>query len=215
MSAGSSAADRAAKLRAQRPEGLRGRLKVALGLDGGEQAARLAEAARYEAGGVGERRTAEFLAVLGREMWAGFYDRALPGGGRANADHVLIPPCGTFVVLVDSKMWSYKRGEVHADGGGLWHGQLDKQRDMSSVLHEAQCLGKVLKVPVVVIIAVHSAPVHGGQFPLGGVEVLEARRLVPLLRSLPRRPDPARAHALAVAANTALPRYVESEGSSR
>jgi hypothetical protein len=152
------------------------------------------------------------LAALGAEGWAGFHDRAFPGGGRANADHILVPQCGTFAVLVDSKLWSAKRGVVHGEGGRLWHGGEDRQRAMSAVRHEAQLLGAALGVPVAVVVVVHSAPVQGGRFTLGGVEVLEAARLLPALRSLVRRRDPGRAHALAMAAY-ALPRYVE--GSTR
>jgi hypothetical protein len=211
VSAGSSAADKAAALRAQRPRGLRGKLKAALGLDGRERAARDAVAARWDAGAAGERRTGEMLAVLASEGWAGFHDRAFPGGGRANADHILVPPCGTFAVLVDSKLWSARRGVVHGEGGRLWHGREDRQRAMSAVRHEARLLQAALGVPVVVVIAVHSAPVHHGRFTLEGVEVLEAARLLPALRSLVRHRDPGRAHTLAMAAY-ALPRYTEGSG---
>jgi hypothetical protein len=172
-------------------------------------------AARWAAGAEGERRTAQMLTVLGEDgggRWGGWYDRALPGGGRANADHVLLPPSGACLVLVDSKLWSARRGPVAVRGGRLVHGQADRQSAMDAVLHETRILGMELEVPVVTIIAVHNAPVAGGQFTLQGVEVLEASRLVPVLRRLAGRPDPGRFQELAAAADAALPRYVEGGG---
>lgn len=194
-----------------RREGRRGpwRLFLALlGLD--RQGARVeALAGRWEAGAVGEQRTAELLEPLGREGWRGLHDRALPTG-RANVDHVLIPPSGAFVVNVDSKLWSQRRGPVGVSRDSrLVHGGLDRQAAIRAVLHESRCVGAALGVPVVTVIAVHSAPVVGSRFRVEGVEVVQASLLVPLLRSLAGVPDRRRAGVLAARADRVLPRYVE------
>jgi hypothetical protein len=153
------------------------------------------------------------LTVLGKGGWGGFYDRALPGGGRANADHVLIPPSGTFVVLVDSKLWS-GRWEVRLRGGRLLHGDVDRQKTVDALLHEAATLLDLLGCPVMAVMAVHNAPVRGGRLQVRGIEVMDADRLVPFLRAhaAEHPPDRARYEALAQRADRNLPRYVEGGG---
>lgn len=208
QSAGSSAAAKAAQLRKAARRGPWRRLLAAMGLD--RRGARdAAVAGRWEAGAEGERRTAALLAELAAAGWYGLYDRALPGGGRTNADHVLIPPCASFVVNVDSKLWSKHRGPVGAHRGRLVHGDEDRHGAIGSVLYEFRRIAGALGVPVVSVIVVHSAPVASGRFTLDGVEVVRASLLVPLLRSLVGRPDPKAAAALAERAGRALLRYVE------
>ncbi|MFD8384307.1 nuclease-related domain-containing protein [Streptomyces sp. NPDC059679] len=209
MSAGSSAGDRAAALRAQAvPRGLKRRLLAAVGMD--RKGARLeAEAGRWEAGLVGERRTAVLLAPLAAEGWYGLYDRRIPGLDRANADHVLIAPSGR-AFMPDSKMWHARnRARVRLVRGRLVHGDADKDRQVDGVLTEARLVGQALETAVTPIIAVHNAPVEGGGFIVRGVPVVPADRLVELLRRNAGRPDPARARALAERARAVLPRYVE------
>ncbi|MFJ2202426.1 nuclease-related domain-containing protein [Streptomyces violaceusniger] len=207
MSAGSSAGQRAAALRAQAvPRGLRRRFLAVVGMD--RQGARLnAEAGRWAAGEEGERRTAEMLVPLGQEGWAGFYDRRIPGLDRANADHVLVSP-GARVFMPDSKLW-HARARVRVVRGCLVHGDVDKDRQVDGVLTEAEMVGKALGVPVTPIIAVHNAPVDGGGFVLRGVPVIPADRLVELLRRNAGAPNPAEARRLALLADRVLPRYVE------
>lgn len=210
MSAGSSAGQRAAALRAQAaPRGFKRRVLAVVGMD--REGARLeAEARQWEAGVVGEQRTAALLTPLGREGWAGFYDRVIPKMGRANADHVLIAPSGR-VFLVDSKMWHRRnQARVYVARGRLIHGSVDKDGQVDGVLNEAEKIGVALGgVAVTPLIAVHIAPVDGGGFVLRGVPVVPADRLVELLRRNAGRPDPARARALAERARQVLPRYVE------
>lgn len=207
MSAGSSAGAKAAALRAQAvPRGLRRRFLALLGMDR-EGARLLAEAIRYEAGLVGEQRTAALLAPLAREGWQVLHDRRMPGADRANADHVLVAPSARGL-LVDSKMWN-RRARVRTVRGRLMHGDVDKDGQIKGVLAEAGWVGRALRVPVTPLIAVHNAPVDGGGFVLRGVPVVPADRLVELLRRNAGRPDPARARALAERARQVLPRYVE------
>lgn len=209
MTARSSAGAKAAALRAQAaPRGLRRRILAVVGMD--RKGARLeAEARAWGAGEIGEQRTAAMLVPLGREGWAGFYDRRIPGLDRANADHVLVSP-GARVLLVDSKLWhSRDRARVRVVRGRLVHGDVDKDRQVDGVLMEVRLVGQALGTAVTPIIAVHNAPVDGGGFVLRGVPVVPADRLVELLRRNAGRPDPVRARALAERARRVLPRYVE------
>ncbi|MFJ1993001.1 nuclease-related domain-containing protein [Streptomyces asiaticus] len=207
MSAGRSAGERAAALRAQAvPRGLKRRVLAVVGMD--REGARLnAEAGRWAAGEKGERRTAAMLVPLGAEGWAGFYDRRIPGLDRANADHVLVSP-GARVFMPDSKMW-HARARVRVVRGRLVHGDVDKDRQVDGVLTEAEMVGKALGTAVTPIIAVHNAPVDGGGFMLRGVPVVPADRLVELLRRNAGRPNPAEARRLALLADRKLLRYVE------
>lgn len=211
-SAGSSAGQRAAALRAQAiPRGLKRRFLAAVGMD--REGARLAaEAGRWEAGKEGERRTAALLVPLGREGWAGFYDRRIPGLDRANADHVLVAPSGR-VFMPDSKLWHARDGaRVHAVQGRLKHGDVDKDRQIDGALNEARLIGRALGVEVTPLIAVHNAPVDGTGFILRGVPVVPADRLVELLRRNAGRSNPAAARKVALLADRVLPRYVEGGG---
>lgn len=211
MTADSSAGAKAAALRAQvAPRGLKRRFLALLGMD--RQGARLAAEARcWEAGVVGEQWTTAMLAPLRAEGWVCFDDRRIPGLDRANADHVLVAPSDR-VFLVDSKMWNARgraRGLVRVVRGRLVHGDVDKDRQIKTVLAEAECVGRALGAAVTPLIAVHNAPVDGGGFVLRGVLVVPADRLVELLRRNAGTPDPARARALAERAGQVLPRYVE------
>lgn len=207
MNEGLSAGQRAAALRAQAiPRGLKRRVLAAVGMDR-EGACLEAEARSWGAGEEGERRTAALLVPLGREGWAGFYDRRIPGLDRANADHVLVSPGGR-VFMPDSKMW-HARARVRVVRGRMAHGDTDKDRQVDGVLTEARLVGQALNTEVTPIIAVHNAPVDGGGFMLRGVPVIPADRLVELLRRNAGHPDPAEARRLALLADRTLPRYVE------
>lgn len=164
------------------------------------------DASRWAAGAKGEQMTAALLAPLGREGWWGLYDRAIPGMGRANVDHLLIAP-SVLVVAVDSKLW-HRRATVHAARGGLWHGDVDKTKQLATARDEAETIGRLLGEPVAAVIAIHNAPVAGGGFQARNVAVLPANRLVAELRQIAGRRDP-RAKQLAAKANRLLPPYVE------
>jgi hypothetical protein len=186
----------------------------ALGVDPG--AARTeAVAGRWEAGARGEEMTAVLLDALSGEGWGAWHDRALPTG-RANFDHVLAPPCGRFVVLVDSKLWS-KRWPVRVVRGCLRHGDADRSGAVKALQYEARVLGRELaaqgvRVPVVPVMVVHSAPVAGGEFEVEGIRVVEAGRLLPLLRGMAGPGDAVAFDRLRAAGGAVLPRYVEGGG---
>lgn len=211
MTAGWSAGAKAAAIRQEgRPTGVRGVLLRMVGR-GGPNAATEAVAARWEAGEKGEQMTHKLLEPLTAEGWRGFYDRALPGT-RANVDHVLLPSCGGFVVNLDSKLWSKRRGAVGVRKGRMVHGGECRLKALDSVTDESRRLATLVGVPVVTMVVVHSAPVEGGQFTLDGVRVLAAPLLVPALRALAGRPDPDAFWRLARRADANLPRYVEGGG---
>jgi hypothetical protein len=214
--AGWSAAAKAQEVREEGRGGALRRFLRVLGLDPG--AGRVeGVAGRWEAGARGEQMTAGLLLPLADEGWGAWHDRALPMG-RANFDHVLVPPCGMFLALVDSKLWSARRGQVHLAGGGLRHGGEDWSGAVRSLEYEADVLrrrvGRELRTPVVVVpvMAVHSAPVAGRKFTAGGVTVVQAGLLPGLLRRLAGRPDPVRFDRLKVAAGRVLPRYEDRAG---
>lgn len=213
--AGWSAAARAEQIRAEARGGVLRRFLARLGVDGRAKAGE-AVAARWDAGAVGEEMTAKLLQGLALEGWGGFYDRALPTG-RANFDHVLVPPSGDRVVLVDSKLWSARRGPVvKSAGGGLEHGGQDRSRAVSTLLWEARVLGAELRkhgvrVRVVSVMCVHGAPVPAGREYVDGVTVVEGRRLVLQLREwvsgVPA--DGERFARVTGVCSRVLPRYME------
>jgi len=139
-----------------------------------------AQAAKWAAGAKGEQMTAHLLAPLQAAGWWVLHDRQIPGCDRANADHVLVSPGGRLYV-VDSKLWSKDTGSVHPRAGRLWHGEVDRDRAVESLVFEAMMVERVLRTSVTALMAVHSAPVWGDGFSVRGVSVMPARRLVELL----------------------------------
>lgn len=198
-----SAGRKAAALRAAARGGLWRRFLTVLGLRGPD-ARTVREAGAWEAGSVGETRTAVLLAPLQRVGWAVLHDRAIPGARRANADHVVISP-GARVFLVDSKLWSSKQ-PIHEVAGRLMHGQEDRGKAIDSLRFEAGLVERALQVPVQPVVAFHNAPVAGGGFFVGNIPVVPADALV---RALVFNDGPRSAGALGLArrAEQVLPRY--------
>lgn len=216
--AGWSAAAKAEQLVEEARGGPLRRLLAGVGLDPGAGRVRAAEAAagRWRAGAAGEEMTAELLRPLAEEGWRGWYDRALPTG-RANFDAVLIAPAGDLLVLVDSKLWSRRRGAVNRSAAGrLRHGREDRQRAAEALRWEAQVLREELKrvrarAKVVPVIVVHSAPVAGHRFMLpGDITVVEAGGLLDVLRPWAGEPNARAFGRLAERADRVLPRYEQS-----
>ncbi len=217
--AGAMIQARADELRAQiRPLGLWARFMGYFGVEtsGARQARELAEEAdRCEVGGRGERLTVEIVSVLGKVGWYGFWSRPIPGAKVADADAVLVPPCGTFVVLLNSKYWSSKglgQGLVRAEGKILKHGERDC-RDIRSILFETKMLTEALRKAadrgqprpsVIPIIVVHNAPVADEGFTLQNVRVLPPHRLLEELSDLVGRRNPALASQVAEQADRVL-----------
>jgi hypothetical protein len=218
--AGWSAVAKAELVRAEARGGLWRRFLRVLGLDAAGARAE-AVAGRWEAGARGEAMTAELLLPLAAEGWGAFHDRALPTG-RANFDHVLVPPSGRCVVLVDSKLWSRRRGDVRGVRGQLLHGDGDRSGAVRSLLYETGVLERELArvlvrdgggpVAVLPVVVVHSAPVAGGAFTVQGIRVVEAGGLLPFLRGVGGVRDQVAFDRLRTAGREVLPRYVEKGG---
>lgn len=201
--AGTSAANRARQLRQARPWWRR--LLNYLGWWPDHNP----EAANYEAGAAGERLTAELLRPLTREGWHVLHDRAIPGS-RANVDHVLVPPHGRYLIVLDSKLWSRHRGTLDVTRAGrLVHGGADRHNAITTVQWEADRAADLLIVPAVPMIVMHSAPVARGMVRAGTVPVVAAKGLLALLRAhaAEHRPDRAGAARLAARTTRKLPAY--------
>ena len=173
------------------------------------------EADRFGIGAYGERLTAELVSVLGQEGWKGLWSRPIPGADVADADAVLIAPCGT-VILLDSKYLS-SEGLVHPEGPVLKHGKREC-RDIRSILFGTDLLAKALRdrteqgqprPRVIPMIVVHNTPVADDGFTLQGVRVLPAHQLLDELRDLVGPRDPALAAQVAEQAGRALPAPAE------
>jgi Nuclease-related domain len=192
---GASAATRARQLRTPTV-----RIATALGVP----TRRGHQAARWDAGAEGERRTAALLDRLTADGWTVLHDRALPHG-RANVDHLVVSP-GGVVILPDSKRWS-SRYRVRVVGGRLLHGTHDVTDRLAGLRHEAATVRAVLGVPVTPLVVMHGAPLAAGEAVLDGVRIVPADRLLPVLRALGRAASAPGAAALARRADHALPPY--------
>ena len=199
-----SASREAARIRARARRGVWRRVLAWLGWNPSARRAD-AVAARWDLGAAAETTTAGLLEALRRQGWHVRHDRALPGS-RANLDHVLISPCGTAVVVLDTKRWHAQkptwlvRGRVSC-GTDDRHGQVEAVARYASRVQTALGMPGVAVWPLLVV---HGSPVAGGELRAsaagweGPVFVLSPARLVPRLAAAPRGVrDPGRAAAVA------------------
>lgn len=166
-------------------------------------------AANAEAGAKGERLTAELLVPLKAKGWHILHDRAIPGS-RANIDHILVPPHGQSVIVIDSKLWSRDYGTLDVNRAGrLVHGDADRHKAIVTVQWEADRAFNLLFVPAWPVIVMHSAPVAGGEVTVGGVIVADPENLMTLLRThaATHHPDEDGAALLAARVERILPAY--------
>jgi hypothetical protein len=160
-------------------------------------------------GAVGEQWTAALLAELPRG-WTVFHGRQLPGF-KADYDHVLMSPCGTAVVTLDSKRWHARR-ETALVHGRVHCGREDRHKQITAVARYASRLERALNVPgvqVLPLLVVHGSRVRGGYLSARvegrEVYVLGPEYLVPTLVSAPREVHPGRAAALVRHVDRVLP----------
>lgn len=200
---GNSAAREAARIRARARRGLWRRVTAWLGLN---PAARRADAraALWAHGAAGETATVALLAPLTAAGWHIRHDLRLPDS-RANLDHVLVSPCGTAVVVLDSKAWHRGRPTTLVRGR-VQCGAEDRHEQIEKVAGYAARVQVALGVPGVVVwplLVVHGSPVAGGRLEAraagwdGPVWVLGPDWLVPTLASAPAGRDLRRAAAVA------------------
>lgn len=160
---------------------------------------------------MGEAATVTLLRGLGRG-WHVRHDMQLRGR-RFNLDHVLVSPCGTAVVVADTKRWH--RGRTTTMAGGRVHCGDDRHDQVEAVARYAHAVQAALGMPgvtVVPLVVVHGSPIAGGQLeapvPGGTVWVLGPGLVVPRLQGAVRgRPDPRRAAALAARVDSVLSPY--------
>lgn len=211
MSGGRSAAARAAALRG----GLRAALWRAVRAWLGLRPSRAdREAGRWAHGAAGEAETERILASLERSGWHVRHDLMLRGR-RFNLDHVLVSPCGTALVVADTKNWH--RGKLTAlVGGRVCCGQEDRHRQVESLAGYARLVAQAVGMdPEAVwpLLIVHGSPVAGGflEVPVRGgkVFVLGPDRVVPTLEAEPAGRDQRRAATLAAAVDRVLVPYEE------
>ncbi|MGW3369746.1 nuclease-related domain-containing protein [Streptosporangium canum] len=172
----------------------------------------------WRRGALGERRTARALRRLERAGHLVLHDRALPRG-KANVDHLVIGPCGVFVV--DSKNWRKdrrvtRRGRyVHV--GTTWGDNVTK-----SVVYESRSVAAALRaalgvpVEVVPLLAVHGpyVPLRGMAVGPDKVRMLRASVVAGwILRQGPRL-DPVALAQLRQIAPGLFPAYVPESGAS-
>jgi hypothetical protein len=163
-------------------------------------------AARWEAGAVGERRTAVRLTPLEAEGWTVLHDRALPRS-RANVDHLCISPRG-IVVLPDSKRWS-ARYRLRIVNGRLLHGTWDVTDRLNGLRGETATVAALLGVPVIPLVVMDGPPIDGGELLLDGIRIVPADRALSIIRSLDRIPAQRPPARLVYRAELLLPPYQE------
>lgn len=215
MSAGDSAEAWARQLQRTARKGVWGHVTAWLGLNPAAVVAD-AKAARIRKGAEGERATARLLKPLRRDGWSMWHDMAV-GRRKFNLDHVMASPCGTTVLVLDSKAWDCRestrlvRGRVLC-GRQDWHGQVE------SLAGYTEPVAAALDWPVqrvVPMLVVHGSRVEGGFLwaPVPGVHgrllVVGADRLVDTLRTASRARDPRAARALAGQVDGVLRPYVQ------
>lgn len=210
--AGGSPAARAQALRAGARRGMWRRLLALLGF-GAVDARTEALARRSEIGAEAERATGVQLRVLEDRGWYVAHGRQVPGY-RADLDHVLVPPTGTAVVVLDTKRWHARRDTV-LRGGRVHCGLEDRHGQIEAVARYAARVHRELGMPGVDVwplLVIHGSRIPGGHLaaPVAGgrvVHVLSVERLVPELVKAVNGWDPSAAGVLARRVDQVLPPY--------
>jgi hypothetical protein len=214
---GNSAGREAAAIRARARRGVWRRLTAAVGANPAAVRAD-AQAALWDRGAQGETATARMLAQLQAHGWQIRHDLRLRGR-RFNLDHVLVSPCGTAVVVLDTKVWHRGRPTT-VRAGRVCCGAQDRHEQVVKVAGYAAAVQKALGLPGVVVwplLVVHNSPVQGGVLAVrapeagwaGPVYVLSPPYLVPTLAQAPKQRDPGRTAAVTARVNTVLRPYTE------
>jgi len=157
------------------------------------------------------------LEALEARGWAIRHDVRLRGR-RFNLDHVAVPPCGTAVVIVETKNWH--RGRTTDLVNGRVHcGTEDRHTQVQRVAEYALLVDQALGLPDVAVwplLVVHGSQVAGGQLEArvngwdGPVYVLGPELLLPRLAGAPKGWDPRRAQVVADRVDSVLLPYTES-----
>lgn len=210
---GNSASREARAIRARARRGLRRRITAWMGVN--PEAARAdAVAARWEFGARAEKQTARLVRRLRWRGWRIRHDLRL-AGRRFNVDHVLVSPCGTAVVVADTKRWNAGQ-ETAAVLGRLFCGAEDRHGEAEKAARYAALVGQALGMLDVVVwplLVVHGSPVLGGHVQVvtahGMVQVVAASELRRVLRAGPRGWSWSRARKVAARVDQVLRPYQE------
>ncbi|GHC36932.1 MULTISPECIES: nuclease-related domain-containing protein [Streptomyces rochei group] len=214
MTAGGSTSREAARLHAQARRGWWRRILRWIGINATDRRLEAA-AVRQEQGSIGEQKTALLLSRL-PAGWTVLHDLAVPGR-RFNLDHVLIPPSGLGVIVLDSKKWrrtwttTLVRGRVQC-------GEQDRHEQIVRFAGYVSGTAAALGVPagmLMPVIVVHGSPVAGGRLDVPvpawerTVHVLAADVLVDVLAGMPGGRGPVQPAAVDLAARVrrTLPQY--------
>lgn len=184
-----SAGREAARIRARARRGVWRRVTAWVGVN--PEAARAdAVAARWKLGARAEKQTARSLRRLRLRGWQIRHDLRL-AGRRFNVDHVLVSPCGTAVVVADTKRWNAGQPTAAVDGR-LWCGREDRTGEAEKAARYAVLVGQALEMPgaaVWPLLIIHGSPVAIGhvQVPtrFGPVQVVSAGEVLRVLRTAP------------------------------
>lgn len=213
MSAGGSAQEWAAATRAHARRGLWRPLLSRMGVTAHTRRAD-AVASRRSRGGEGEAYTARLLAPLEGLGWHIRHDLAPPWRG-GNYDHVLVSPCGSLAIVLDTKQWRRNwptwlvRGRVHC-------GEEDRHDQVDKAVKHARQVAELLAMPAVEVLpllVVHGSPVAGGHLDVevpglpAPVFVLASDWLAPTLAAVSRPADPWRASQVAARVDQVLQPY--------
>lgn len=210
--AGQVPAARATALRAKPQKGVWRRLLALLGfrvVDARTEGL----ARRAEIGAVAEAATGAKLRILESRGWYVLHGRHVPGY-RADLDHVLVPPNGLAVIVLDTKRW-HARQTTYLKDGRVHCGGQDRHDQIEAVAGYAQRVQDVLWMPGVAVcpmVVVHGSRVAGEylEAPVedgGTVFVLGVERLVPELLAASSGIDSKAANALAARVERVLPPY--------
>ncbi|NUS82713.1 MAG: NERD domain-containing protein [Streptomyces sp.] len=173
-----------------------------------------ARAVLWDRGAAGEQATATLLAQLGAYGWQVRHDVRLPVR-RFNLDHILVSPCGTAVVVLDTKVW-HRGKDTKLVGGRVCCDTEDRHEQVEKVARYASVVQTVLGLSGVVVwplLVVHNSPVQGGVLEArapgwaGPVWVLSPTYLVPTLVRAPNARDPQRAGVVAARVDQVLVPY--------
>jgi hypothetical protein len=152
---------------------------------------------RWLRGAAGERATAELLARLPGRRWAVMHDLDIPGH-RANIDHLVIGPTGTWVVDTKTARAAVRTGWWSVRIGG-------RKLDSGPTRWEAAVVSERLGVPVRPLIVLHAEGLRPRGGRAGRVRVIPPGSLVRTLRKGRRRLNGRRVGGLARDARELFP----------
>lgn len=187
---GNSASRQARQIRARARRGVRRRVTAWVGLNP-EAAAADVVAARWELGARAERETVRLVRGLRWRGWRLRHDRRL-AGRRFNVDHVLVSPCGSAVVVADTKRW-HAGWTTRVVDGRLYCERQDRHGEAEKAARYAVLVGEALGMPglaVWPVLVVHASAVEGGHVQVatvhGMVQVIAADRVREVLQAAPQ-----------------------------